>query len=74
MAQKRNIPTDKDVQSLQQGLEGKQKGILQVRWEHRWINELKLYEFKIIKKNDKGIVVDEESLEIRLASYLDFAS
>jgi hypothetical protein len=35
---------------------------------------LKLYEFKIIKKNDKGIVVDEESLEIRLASYLDFAS
>jgi hypothetical protein len=73
MARKRNISTDKDVQSIQQGWEGKQKGLLQVLWERRWIDESKLDEYKIIKKDDEGIVVDDESLEVMLASCLDFA-
>jgi hypothetical protein len=43
MAQKQNISTDKDVQSIQQqGWEGKQKGLLQVLWERRWIDESRL--------------------------------
>jgi hypothetical protein len=43
MAQKQNISTDKDVQSIQQqGWEGKQKGLLQVLWERQWIDESRL--------------------------------
>jgi hypothetical protein len=72
MARKRNILTNKDVQSIQQGWEGKQKGLLQVLWERWWIDESKLDEYKLIKRDDKGIVVDE-SLEVMLASCLDFA-
>jgi hypothetical protein len=34
----------------------------------------KLYEYKIIKKDDEGIIVDDESLEVMLASCLDFAN
>jgi hypothetical protein len=34
MVQKRNLPTNKEVQSVQeQGWEGKQKGLLQVLWK-----------------------------------------
>jgi hypothetical protein len=73
MARKRNISTDKDVQSIQQGWEGKQKGLLQVLWERGWIDESKLDEYKIIKKDDEGIVVDDKSLEVMLASCFDFA-
>jgi hypothetical protein len=73
MARQRDILADKDVQSIQQGWEGKQKGLLQVLWERRWIDESKLDEYKIIKKDDEGIVVDGESLEVMLASCLDFA-
>jgi hypothetical protein len=73
-ARKRNISTDKDVQSIQQGWEGKQKGLLQVLWERGWIDESKLDEYEIIKKDDEGIlVVDDKGLEVMLASCLDFA-
>ena len=58
---------------MQQGWEGKQKGLLQVLWERGWIDESKLDEYKNIKKDDEGIVVDKESLEIVLASRLDFS-
>ena len=47
--------------------------MLQVLWERGWVDESKLDEYKIIKKDDEGIVVDEESLEVLLASCLDFA-
>jgi hypothetical protein len=52
-------------------LEGKQKGLLQVLWEGGWIDEPKLDEYKIIKKDDKGIVIDNKSLKVMLASCLD---
>ncbi len=50
LARKRNILTNKDVQSIQQGWEGKQKGLLQVLWECGWIDESKLSEYKNLKK------------------------
>jgi hypothetical protein len=69
MAQKQNIFTDKDVESIQQGWEGKQKGLLQ----GKWIDVSKLDEYKVIKKDDEGIVVENKSLEVMLALCLDFA-
>ena len=45
--------------------------MLQILWERWWIDESKLDEYKIIKKDDKGIVVDDESSEVMLASCLD---
>jgi hypothetical protein len=76
MARKQDISTGKcDVQSIQQGWEGKHKGLLQVPWERWWIDEWKLDEYKIIKNDEDGIVVNNESLEVTmLASYLDFAN
>jgi hypothetical protein len=58
-----------------QGWERKQKHLLQLDlWEHGWIDEFKLDEYNVIKKDDKGIVVYEKSLEIMLSSCLPFTS
>jgi hypothetical protein len=59
--------TGKNVQSIQQGWEGKQEGLLLVLWERRWIGEWKLDEYKIIEKDEEGIVVENKSLEVMLA-------
>jgi hypothetical protein len=60
IARKQNISTDKVVQSSQQGWKGKKKGLLLVLWERRWIYEWKLDEYKIIKKDEEGIVVNDK--------------
>jgi hypothetical protein len=47
--------------------------LLKVLWKRGWIDEWKLNEYKIIKKDDEEIVVDDESLEVMPASCLNFA-
>jgi hypothetical protein len=41
------IPIMEETQKVQQGCEGKQKGLLQVLWEHIWIDAMRLNQYTI---------------------------
>jgi hypothetical protein len=47
---------------------------LQVLWERGWIDESNIDEYKVIRKDDDGEVMDDFSLEVLMASCLDFAN
>ena len=53
---------------------GKLKGLEQVLWERGWIDEKIRGEYRKIKKNDDGEIIEEYSLEILIESCLDFAN
>jgi hypothetical protein len=56
------------------GWEGRGKGMLQVLWEHGWINANKLSEYKIMLQDDAGFIIREYSLSILMGSCTDFAN
>jgi hypothetical protein len=56
-----------------EGWIGKQKGSLQVLWECGLIDESSLQEYQVLQKYDDGELIDDFSLEILMASCLDFA-
>jgi hypothetical protein len=56
-----------------EGWVGMQKGSLQVLWERGWIDEGNLQEHQVPRKDDEGEVIDDFSLDVLMASCLDFA-
>ena len=75
MASAQDIPLTKIVPNVEAGWVGKQKGLLQVLWERGWIDESRLDDYAIIKKDDADGAVDEElSLQCLMESCLDFAN
>ena len=56
------------------GWEGRGKGMLQVLWEHGWINANKLSEYKMMLQDDAGFIIREYSLSILMGSCTDFAN
>jgi hypothetical protein len=75
MASAQDIPLTKIVPNVEAGWVGKQKGLLQVLWERRWIDESRLDDYTIIRKDDAHGAVDLElSLQCLMESCLDFAN
>ncbi len=74
MASAQEIPLQKIVPSIDPGWVGKQKGLYQVLWERGWIDTSRLDEYAIIKKDDRGTVDEEFSLQCIMESCLDFAN
>ncbi len=52
----------------------KGKGLLQILWEHGWIDESKISEYKKIVSDDAGLVVKEFSLAHMLETCTGFAN
>ena len=73
MASAQDIPLTKIVPNDDAGWVGKQKGLLQVLWERGWIDESRLDDYAIIKKDYAGAVDKELSLQCIMESCLDFA-
>jgi hypothetical protein len=73
MARERNIDLKRNETSKKEGWVGKQKGLLQVLWERGWIDESNLHEYQVLRKDDEGEVIDDFSLDVLMASCLDFA-
>jgi hypothetical protein len=48
--------------------------MLQVLWEHGWINANKLSEYKMMLQDDAGFIIRECSLSILMGSCTDFAN
>ncbi len=46
---------------------------MQVLWERGWIDESNLQEYQVLQKDDEGEVIDDFSLDVLMASCLDFA-
>ena len=74
MASAQDIPLTKIVPNVDAGWVGKQKGLLQVLWERGWIDESRLDDYAIIKKDYAGAVDEELSLQCLMESCLDFAN
>jgi hypothetical protein len=74
MASAQEIPLQKIVPSMDPGWAGKQKGLCQVLWEQGRIDASRLDEHAIVKKDDRGAVDKELSLQCIMESCLDFAN
>jgi hypothetical protein len=59
---------------MKPGWAGKGKGLLQVLWEHGWIDESKIARYKKIVTDDAGFIVKEFSLARMLETCTDFAN
>jgi hypothetical protein len=74
MASAQNIPLQKIIPNIEAGWVGKQKGLLQVLWERGWIDDSRLDDYAIMKKDETGAVDEEFSLHCLMESCLDFAN
>jgi hypothetical protein len=74
LASAKHIPLRKIVLNVEAGWVGKQKGLMRVLWERGWIDESRLDNYAIIKKDDAGAVDEELSLQCLVESCLDFAN
>jgi hypothetical protein len=64
----------KTIPNIEQGWEGKQKGLLQVPWKQGWIDVASLDKHAIVKERDMGPVDEDFSLQRILESCLAFAN
>jgi hypothetical protein len=75
MASAQNIRLQKIISNIEAGWVGKQKGLLQVLWEHWWIDVSCLDDYAIMKKDKTGAVDKDLSLHcLMVESCLDFAN
>jgi hypothetical protein len=56
------------------GWEGREKGMLQVLWEHGWIDVNKLSEYKLLLQDDLGFIKKDYSLSVLMGTCTDFAN
>jgi hypothetical protein len=68
------ITTKLVTHQMKPGWAGKGKGLLQILWEHGWIDEYKISEYKKIVTDDAGFIVKEFSLAHMLETCTDFAN
>jgi hypothetical protein len=74
MASAQNIPFQNIIPNIEASWVEKQKGLLQVLWEHGWIDVSHLDNYAIMKKDETGAVDKELSLHCLMESCLDFAN
>jgi hypothetical protein len=70
-ARAKGIPLEKTP--VDEGWEGKPKGLLQILWERGWIDETQVDRYRLETRDEDGKIVEEFSLRAMMESCLDFA-
>ena len=73
LTENQGTPITEDIQKVVEGWEGKTKGLLQITWEHGFIDMTNLQQYTIDGKKDAfGVLQPETNLKQLLANCTDF--